>query len=400
VARKLNDWLTSYLEYAKDGFCPDQFHFWVGISVIAAALERKVWVARESFNLYPNLYVILVSRPGVGKSSAANIGVNEFLRRLKFGGQDSINFLSVQNSEASFVDQAALYREFVYNDSKHVHSSSFFYASEASNSLKEMVGGGSVNTCLTDFYDCPLFWKKKLVSKEVNIKNCCTNLLACSTFSFLRKLVPQEEAEGGFASRLLFVIQKDLFVRTPTWNAKGKDLSLQRNLLEDLVNIHTMTGPIMPTKEFSRAYEEWFPLQDKITQNYPSDRMQHFMARKHTNLLKLAMICSVSESASKQLTLAHWDRAKELYAEVEKNLPTIVEMSIDNRESKSVNYRILRNIEKNGKEISKVVLIGHLNKHGYSLNQITNAISSLIQGGDIELSGGGYKLLGDPNKYL
>ena len=47
---------------------PDIFRKWAGISVISSVLERKVWSRSKGSQLFPNLYVVLVAPPGIGKS--------------------------------------------------------------------------------------------------------------------------------------------------------------------------------------------------------------------------------------------------------------------------------------------------------------------------------------------
>lgn len=403
--RKVQDWLSSYLAYAQDEFCPPKFHFWTGVSVLATAMERKVWVDRETFSLYPNLYVMLIGKPGVGKSSASNIGVNEFLKRLKYGAQTSINFLATKSSQAGFLEQAALWREFHYQGRAISHASSFLYASEASNSFTEIMGGGAIQNDLVELYDCPPHLSKKLVNKpELIIQNGCCNFLACSTFSFLKDLIPERHAAGGFASRLLYVVQRDLFVRKPSWSTQGRDTALQQKLLEDLVDIHTLCGEMEPTEEFTSVYEKWFPKHDFETQNLPSERMQLFKARKHTNLLKIAMICSVAESSALRLELRHWDRALDMYADLEKDLRYIVESSLDKTEHKSIYYRAMRTIEEAGQAVPVSAMTEALHKQGFPPGQFGPVLTSLVNSGDIQLiaiqSGPAYKLLGNPQKYL
>ena len=70
-------WLRDYLDYTTGHEAPEDFHLWVGLTVISAALRRKVYLDNVYHKLYPNLFTILVSPPGVGKKTTAiNIGVN------------------------------------------------------------------------------------------------------------------------------------------------------------------------------------------------------------------------------------------------------------------------------------------------------------------------------------
>jgi len=52
-------------------------HFWTGVSTLAGALRRKVWVDMGYFKWFPNFYIILVAPPGiVSKSTTAGIGMS------------------------------------------------------------------------------------------------------------------------------------------------------------------------------------------------------------------------------------------------------------------------------------------------------------------------------------
>ena len=51
--------------------------FWTGVSTIAGALRRRVWIDQKYFQWLPNFYIVLVAPPGiVSKSTTANIGMN------------------------------------------------------------------------------------------------------------------------------------------------------------------------------------------------------------------------------------------------------------------------------------------------------------------------------------
>lgn len=52
--RKLNDWLKSFIEYASIGEAPLKFYFWTGVSTIAGALRRRVWIDQKNFQWTPN----------------------------------------------------------------------------------------------------------------------------------------------------------------------------------------------------------------------------------------------------------------------------------------------------------------------------------------------------------
>ena len=68
MPRILPDWLDAWEEHFSSSPCPTLFRKWTGISLLAGAMERKCWVYSMEKDLYPNLYIILVSPPAGGKS--------------------------------------------------------------------------------------------------------------------------------------------------------------------------------------------------------------------------------------------------------------------------------------------------------------------------------------------
>ena len=71
------DWLKAFIEFGSFGEAPLQTLFWTGVSTIAGALRRRVWIDQKYFQWVPNFYIILVAPPGgISKSTTANSGMN------------------------------------------------------------------------------------------------------------------------------------------------------------------------------------------------------------------------------------------------------------------------------------------------------------------------------------
>lgn len=404
--RHYDDFLTAYLEYARDGFCPDQFHFWAGVSIVAGSLERKVWIPFEKGRaIYPNLYIFMLSNPGVGKSSAGNRAVFEILKSVQ-SAPGTMNFIPAQITEAAFIQVMARWREFHVGERKLTQSAAYFYASEASNSLKEMVGGGDIIAALTDFYDCPTEWKKMTKGEgETAIFNVCFNLLAGCTFNYLNKLLPDENIAGGFASRVLYVVHDEVMIRRPVWPGAPEEADLRRQrLIEDLTQIHHMTGPFRATREFGKAYEDWFPEHDAYMQSLSSERMQAFLARKHTNILKLAQVCCASESDDMVLTKLHWDRALDLIMQVEAKLPKILDLASQRDTQGGINRLILQTLKAAGGALQVGDLRRRLIMRAVDARRIDESIEMMSKSGMLGLDVKGvkaeYRILVNADDYL
>jgi hypothetical protein len=275
MSRNFDNFADAYFDYTKDGYVPDKFHFWCALSTIAAAMERKCWLPwAGKFKTYPNLYMLLIAQPGVGKSTALN-----FSRKLLQDIKDPpISIAPEQSTAASFIQVLSKQQSFEGAGKIHLHSSSYLSFSEASNSALQNIYGDYV-ACLTDFYDSPDIWKKSTIGNgEMRLTNVCVNMIAGCTFDYLSKLVTKDNIMGGFASRLLYVAQTEKVERAAKFlggtDAKTKDNvddPKRLALLEDLHRIHKMRGPFRAEEGFGEMWEEWFNKNDAERQALQSE---------------------------------------------------------------------------------------------------------------------------------
>jgi len=403
--RNFPNFLDAYYEYAKDAFCPDIFHLWTGISIVAGALERKVWLPwTASLNFYPNLYILLVSHPGMGKSSAGNTGVNGLLRHIK-----DVKFIPAQVTEAKFIDIMSAQQGMAVGTKQLMHSSGYFYASEASNSLKNIYG--DFIACLTDFYDCPSLWEKATQKDDViTLSNVCFNMLAGCTFDYLNKLITDDNIMGGFASRVMYVIHDEKMVRKPSWGSVDSQAETSRKLLmEDLQAIHKMSGPFTATPEFKAKWLEWFPKHDAKRQELASEKLQALLVRKGTNLMKLCMVCAAAEASDRVLRIQHWERAMALVESLEGGIPKMLKMTQSQNGGddgqRALNMTIMELLDSNGKEMGlKKLALTCVNK-GYQIQRVKDTINAMVEGEqlkklNISNQGLSLRLLVDSNDYL
>src|SRR3990167_2884951 len=320
MARIFPNWLTAYAEYCDDcGFTPPQFTQWTGLSVLAGAVERKLWLPwSDTYAYYPNLYVMLVSMPADGKSVCIARAAG-LLGELN-SKTGMLNILPNQMTEAMFIEMMSMghsFTEFRNNkEIQHLQNAGYFYASEAKNSLKNIFG--DFIACLTEFYDCPSKWARatKKDGYPIVLQNVCMNVLAGTTFDYLGELIDDKNIMGGFASRLLCVVSKDKEVIAQPWQLGGFDearniqrLKYRMALLSDLADIAKTVGPMSADQEFGKAWEDWFPIAERARRSNASERMQSILARTNANTLKVAMLLSIAESGDRKLKLHHWETA-------------------------------------------------------------------------------------------
>ena len=406
--RNYPNFLEAYCQYAGDQFCPPQFHLWTGLSIIAGALERKVWVKPTAKSLFPNLYVLLVSHPQVGKSTALDRGT-DLLEHLRAEYNHDFKMIPEQATEAALIELMNILSSYQVPQATNntMFSSGFFYASEASSSALKNEHG-DFNATLTRFYDCPTVFRKKLKGDKhtTEIPHVCFNVLAGTTFDFLKRLVNEESVMGGLASRFIYVTCRDRFVRTPKWGyTRGTDLAMRGKLLADLVEIHKMVGEFKPTPEFIALWESAHPEHDKYLIGLDSTRVESLKARKLTNLTKVCMLLSASEGDSYVLTADHWHKAEKLMEEVMADNTLILSSAIIGKTDTQagLNQLILQTLRKSGgnmrlSDLRKVII-----KQGNDFAKLMPTLEFMGSAGQVKLDfngGGNVKLLADPDAGL
>jgi hypothetical protein len=320
--RNFPDFLAAYRKYTRNHEATAKVHMWTGISILGAALERKVWLERDYYKVYPNLYTFIIGAPGlVKKSTATAIGV-DLLRELA-----TMNIMAEKLSASSLIEALAnSYSTFRYDERDIKQSASFCYASELMVMMEEVCG--SLTDLLTTFYDCqPNNSEKPWVYStrshgEVSVFGPCLNFLGCSTQSWLRRAIPPEQMEGGFASRILFVIENELpdrFVAIPEIDPELADM--RGKLIEDLNIIHSLRGRMQQTKATYTTYVDWYESYMKsLHARRNNTKFSGYYGRKGAHIEKLSMIASISEGDSLIIEQRHLLKAIAWVEQLERSM--------------------------------------------------------------------------------
>lgn len=295
--RRFPDWIATYLEYTKGHEATRRVHMWSGISALAGALERKIWIDRGFYTLYPNLYVFIVGRSGlIKKSTSTGIAV-DMLRELK-----GVRTMSERLTAVTLITQLHQAGKIFFHGQERIRESPvFIYASELSVFLSEVYG--NILDLLTTFYDCvphdpskPWVYESKN-SGKVKIYGPCLNILAATTKAWLVKCLPKSEMEGGFTSRVLFVVENNPPERLVAWpEVSAPQRELRAALIEDLRWIYSLTGPMTVTPGAQALFTKWYEYHMRhVVPNLTDARFSGYNGRKGDLMLKLGMIRAVSQ---------------------------------------------------------------------------------------------------------
>lgn len=317
--RHHSDWLAAFMDYASYGEAPKHMYFWCGVSAIAGALRRKVWIDQAYFRWHCNMYVILVAPPGiVSKSTTAGIAMN-LLRQvpgIKFG-PDVVTWPALVESFAEATEG------FDYEGSIHPMSALTLESSEFGNLLnpqdKDMVD------LLVALWDGKpgKFEKKTKHSGNDSIENPWINLIACTTPSWIAGNFPEYMIGGGFTSRCVFVYadEKEQYVPYPALRVPANLKAREAKLVEDLGHISTLTGEYKLDQEAVAWGEAWYHKHYSVrSATLDDDRFGGYVARKQTHIHKLAMIIAAASSDNLIITAEHLAIADQMVTDLEPDM--------------------------------------------------------------------------------
>ena len=397
--RRLDNWLSTYAEHTAISEAPATFHFWTGVSVIAGALRRRVWIEQKIFQWTPNFYIILVAPPGVAtKSTAMKIG-HKLLKKvpgIKFGPQSmSWQGLLTAMSEATVgfrTDTGVITREEKDKESlaENVMSERSFMScltcsvSELGTFLRPK--DADLTDFLVDMWDGQKgTWERKLVTKDApKIENPWLNIIGCTTPSWLRANFTSEMIFGGLTSRCIFVWgeKKAQLIAYPGDMIQDEEyFKREEDLIHDLKQIAQMFGPMQLSPEAKTWGDAWYrELWSNRPKHLASDRFSGYIARKQTMVHKLAMVVSAAISNDMTIGKEAVETAAAIVTSMERDMVVVFDSITDSESAKHVD-EIMTIIRRN-----KTIHRRTLWKHCIRLmdeQQFTAALNAAVNAGYI-----------------
>lgn len=332
MSRRLANWLTSYAEYTAASEAPEMFNFWSGVSAIAGALRRRVWIDQVKFKWTPNFYIVFVSPPGVAtKSTTMRVGMS-LLKQVDgvVMGPQSLTWQGLTSGLQDALQLVPLDMEKGLLERSHISMSAITCEiSELGTMLDPR--DPTLMSVLIDLWDgAEGAWQRWLVSKEnTNIENPWINIIGATTPSWLNENFPESMIGSGLTSRIVFVYADRKKYLIP-YITEVVDLDshkkLEENLVHDLTEISLMKGAFTLTPEARAFGSTWYTQHwTNPEEHLRTDRMQGYRARKQTHIHKLAMILSAAESDNLIITLAHLQTALGFAAGIERDMHIVFE---------------------------------------------------------------------------
>jgi hypothetical protein len=390
MARKYKDWLTAYLKYSGHSEAPESFHFWTGISTLAGALRRQVWIDQGYFQWTPNFYIVFVAPPGiVSKSTTANIGMR-LLKQLPdiHFGPDAVTWQALTQSLAGSTV------EIPYKDGEYLPMSCITIVSSEFGTFlnpndREMVD------VLVSLWDGQLgTWEKATKTQGSDtIVNPWINLVACTTPSWIAGNFPEYMIGGGFTSRCVFVYgeKKRRLVAYPGKEIPTNFKQTEADLVHDLEIISNMVGEYQLSPEAEELGTAWYKEHYENPNPILNDpRLEGYKARKQTHVHKLAIILAASQRDELIISAQDLQRSIDITTQLENEMPQV--FSLIGRSAEARFTEQVHTIIRRHQVIDKQVLVTELLKT-LSLDEITKGLNALAACGAVQIKQVGQRVL-------
>lgn len=280
---------------------PYLYRQWSAISLVAGALERRVWtiVGRQGGlprRTYPNLYVLLIGAPGVGKFIVNT--VRELWRNTKEPGSQKLAFHVGDSNmtKASMLDgYIKCIRSFLPpNGSPYEYNSMLIAAEEFGVFLPS--NDTSFIAMLNDIYNAPDFYsetRRHGPAKEVHIDNPILNILGGAQPVWMKTIFPEEAWGMGLFSRIIMVYATSGEPIDPFGEGFDRPI-VRQQLVNELNRLSILYGELKWSEAARRTMTVWHVAGGPPAPTH--SKLEHYCRRRTQHAIKLALVSAVSRT--------------------------------------------------------------------------------------------------------
>jgi hypothetical protein len=323
VSETWSDFITDFMSLTEAAISPRIFRQWAAISLVAGSLERRVWVKTGPRIAYPNLYVLLVAPPGVGKYIIEEVrqlwvDVKEPGTRLRqfHVAPDNMTNASLMDTLAKSKTLRILPKGAAYS----YHS--LLVAAEEFQVLLPSYDQQFIASLNSIYNNKPLHSESRRTGtvKELEIENPQLNILGGAQPAYFASTFPEEAWATGLARRIIMIYSAetpefDLFYEPPVpEDARGL-------LLKKLAHLGGLYGQLQWEEDAAQHIAKWHSAGGPPAPEH--SKLVHYVRARTLHALKLASVSAVARTGKLVIGLPDVKRAIAWLLEAEETMPDI-----------------------------------------------------------------------------
>jgi hypothetical protein len=301
--------LENYRQYTSGNETPELIHLWVGLSTLAGACEKRIWIEQGYFKTFLNLYTIIIAPAGVcAKSTSMDLG----LKMLKEIGFNVLEGAILK--EKIIVEMLESEKAYVLPDgTAFPHSSTTFVANELNVLLST---GMDMVKFLVDIYDKDdIYTYKTKNAGEYEVSNPYFNLIGAAVPQWFGSSVAQDMGATGFLARCIIVYQDKKRKKVPRIIITDKQKSQRSVCVDILTSIIDNFGPMAIAEEAWDYYAEWY-LEQEISPTEDYRIASYLERRTKIHVIKVAALMALGDMRN-VVEVIDFKRAIHLFIETE-----------------------------------------------------------------------------------
>lgn len=355
------DELTQFVE------APVTFHIMCVLTILGAALRRRVWMERGFYSLYPNLSIVLIAPAGAAKKGAA-VSIAEGLLP-----PEVVNVLAEKLTPEAIVEALA------EEESVNGKACGLLWAPELSILLGKQKYNDGMIPLLNELLECKPHWKSRTISRgETELNNIYLSLLGASTPDLFGSSMSSAALDGGFMSRIFLVVEES---SSRSFSSPRLDkLELQRLQGEVLKVLQRLEGEIHLSPEADKLYDEWYNTPDIGGEFHL--KLAAYLERKPDHCLRIAILYHFLEHTTLTVCESCMHYAIKTIEFFEKRLPIAFNKLFESRDGEDVSL-ILKVLQRNNGMLDHDKLMAKT-KHRLSFQSLRNHLNTLKESGEIK----------------
>jgi len=304
------NWLQQIVNQHSELESPESFWYWSAIAAMSAVVKDQVWMDRQIYNLYPNIYVMLHAESGMKKGppiSMARQLVKPVNNTRIISGRSSI--------QGILKDLGTAYTQ--PGGKVQTKSVAFICSSELSSSIVEDKVATKI---LTDLYDRQYNvgeWKSLLKMETFELKDPTITMLTATNEAMSEDFFTRSAIQGGYFARTFIVYEKE----GQNSNSLVYPLANPPNYVNSanyLKEVSKLSGPFAPLaktesegefrfkkvirgrdiwfNEVGLTYDNWYDSFKKFIKDTEFKDETGTMNRFGDSVLKVAMLLSLCKN--------------------------------------------------------------------------------------------------------